>query len=368
VWSDRGSPTRALTILRRALAIAKREGFQTEALSLQDLEANVDFRAERFAEAERSFVALAAMQDERKNFGAAALAYRNAATMSSRCRRMVRASVLLREAERRAVLAGDFALRARCVMEEGVILAKKEQGGAARLLHRAIVLAASASARNVEREGRAHLARLYRKEEKTLLADDQLRALFPLASQAEKNGILVERLRLLTQGKRWRRVGGVFREIQAALRRESDAALAVNAHMIVADALWLDGPKSAGTEAIRAYLVALLESVALGVKEMLRVGAHAAVRIAWQGKGARTDSLDAIERQASRWLKKSSKGRSPEEERFLVWPIRVAQAIRKAYAPPARRLTARGMTAILEEEVGPFLRKKTSRSGHRGSA
>lgn len=367
VWSDRGKPTRALAILKRALAIAKREGFQTEALSLQDLEANVEFRAERFEAAERSFAALAVMQDVRKNFGAAALAYRNAAAMSSRCRRMVRASALLREAERRAALAGDLALRARCVMEEGVILAKREQGGVARLLHRAIVLAANASARNVEREARAHLARLYRKEEKTLLADDQLRALFLLAPQAERNGILIERLRLLTQGKRWRRVGGVFKEIQAVLRRESDAALAVNAHMIVADALWMDGPKSAGVEAIRAYLVALLESVALGVKMMLKVGGHAAVRIAWQGKGARTDRLDAIERQASRWLKKSSKGRSPEEERFLVWPIRVAQAIRMAYTPPARGLTARGMTAILEKEVGSFLRRKEGRSDRRGS-
>lgn len=214
--------------------------------------------------------------------------------------------------------------------------------------HEALRVAEAAGDVEAAASASGGLAQLLEAEGNEDDADDLLKqALATNLCDDQKASLLAQRLRLTLKAGRSRQAGVLFRQIQDLTNSAGLHEKAVDAYVLLGDHEWDHG--NSKTEAMKAYIAALVSASAIGFDVMIQTGMHAMQRLLTLNSIGRVQQLERMQRTLQGWLAKESGGEMQRDtEAMVLWPLRIA--LRIAHDPNDLSLSSpKQMTKILEE-------------------
>ena len=187
-------------------------------------------------------------------------------------------------------------------------------------------------------------------------ADDLLKkSLATEISNGPKVALLRQRLGMLLRAGDNRRAGSVFRQIQDISGEAGLNAELVDAHMLLGDHEWDHGKSR--TEAMKAYIAALVPASAIGIEVMIQTGTHALQRLLSIDPANRVLQIERIHSSLQKWLLRHvGDEQSDVSSQMALWPLRIALHI--ARDPNGQVMSSsREMTKLLETEIFDVIRR-----------
>ena len=164
--------------------------------------------------------------------------------------------------------------------------------------------------------------------------------------------LLIQRLHLLLSVGRNREAGSVFRQIRKVSGSLGVSKESVDALMLLGDHEWEHGKSK--TEAMKAYIAAILRASAIGVEVMIQTGAYVMQRLLTLDVADRAQQIQRMERTLQVWLAKDIGAKNRRDaEAIAMWPIRIALRISRNPKDPSLS-SAKQMTNLLREEICRF--------------